>query len=323
MSDVARFIIIIAGLGVMIGLIKTTWQGSVRWVDRQGMALGFSHRWRQVWSVLTSILGPIGSALFFLLFPKTGTKPQFHSNSNLPTDRFEEKTLPKEDTSTIPPDSEYDLVVVGNQNGKGLKIGKRYSLVDGIHSIGRHPTPEPKVVAISLDDRAISRNHLYIETAPNGIFTVTDRSSAHGTRLNGQKLEPDTPYPFNVGDILQIGNTRFELVRDGRATSVAQKPIQKQFQLRVIDGNDKGKIFNPSKKRKATIGRSTTADWQLSDDKISRQHAEIKQEGKQFIIRDLNSTHGIFVNDKQIETRELVPGDTIRLGDTTLIFEVA
>jgi pSer/pThr/pTyr-binding forkhead associated (FHA) protein len=63
-------------------------------------------------------------------------------------------------------------------------------------------------------------------------------------------------------------------------------------------------------------------DLRLFDASISSRHAEVKVDGQnRFRITDLGSTNGTYVNDKKIESTDLVDGDNIRLGRTTFRFK--
>ncbi|MCC7207379.1 MAG: FHA domain-containing protein [Anaerolineae bacterium] len=71
-----------------------------------------------------------------------------------------------------------------------------------------------------------------------------------------------------------------------------------------------------------TLGRKTRDLNFDNDDNVSRQHAEIVMDGDTFFIQDNNSTHGTFVDDRQVPpgTRAaLYDGAVIRLGTTTLL----
>jgi len=57
------------------------------------------------------------------------------------------------------------------------------------------------------------------------------------------------------------------------------------------------------------------------DDFISSQHAEVIQGEYGFLVRDLNSTNGTFINNIRIKEENLVDGDTLRIGTTPLIFK--
>ena len=65
-----------------------------------------------------------------------------------------------------------------------------------------------------------------------------------------------------------------------------------------------------------TIGRDAVCDIELMDDFISREHAVIYQQDGHYFLQDCASLNGTFINDERVtETRKLVPGDAIRLGN--------
>jgi pSer/pThr/pTyr-binding forkhead associated (FHA) protein len=68
------------------------------------------------------------------------------------------------------------------------------------------------------------------------------------------------------------------------------------------------------------IGRAPTANLQLADDSISREHAVILWEDDAFTVEDLQSTNGIRVNGKKLRSAPLAHGDEVQIGQTTLIF---
>ncbi|MFW6158637.1 MAG: HD domain-containing phosphohydrolase [Planctomycetota bacterium] len=69
-----------------------------------------------------------------------------------------------------------------------------------------------------------------------------------------------------------------------------------------------------------TIGRK--GDVQVLDTAVSRKHAEVFELGGVFLIRDLDSRNGTFVNDQRItEETALHPGDRIRLGAAVLEYQ--
>ncbi len=72
------------------------------------------------------------------------------------------------------------------------------------------------------------------------------------------------------------------------------------------------------------IGRDASADVIIEDAGISRRHSEIRitVDGPRLAcsIRDLDSTNGTFVNDERVSSSHLEDGDSIRLGQSVLIF---
>ncbi|MCC7009162.1 MAG: SpoIIE family protein phosphatase [Acidobacteria bacterium] len=63
-----------------------------------------------------------------------------------------------------------------------------------------------------------------------------------------------------------------------------------------------------------TIGRRETNDVRLGGSEVSREHAQITNDGGVIIIRDRESRYGTFVNGDRITESPLRPGDRIRLG---------
>ncbi len=69
-----------------------------------------------------------------------------------------------------------------------------------------------------------------------------------------------------------------------------------------------------------TVGRSEDADIRLNDDSASRLHARFFIEDGQVSVVDLDSTNGIFVNDRQVQKLELRDGDFVQIGETIFKF---
>lgn len=90
--------------------------------------------------------------------------------------------------------------------------------------------------------------------------------------------------------------------------------------LNVIQGPDKGKSFELPDNEPQLIGRSSEA-LPLGDLTISRRHAELTPDEGNWIINDLRSANGTYVNGIRIEAPYLLnPGDQIRTGATIFVF---
>jgi sigma-B regulation protein RsbU (phosphoserine phosphatase) len=63
-----------------------------------------------------------------------------------------------------------------------------------------------------------------------------------------------------------------------------------------------------------TIGRRTDRDLIIADPRVSRDHAMIVAEGTDYVIVDLGSKHGTFVNGEKVERHKLNTNDRVELG---------
>ena len=89
--------------------------------------------------------------------------------------------------------------------------------------------------------------------------------------------------------------------------------------LEIIAGEEVGQSFKL--KLKTTIGRERDNDVTLLDLKASRYHAQISLQGGQWLLEDLGSANGTFLNDVAVTAGvSLQNGDQITVGETMLAF---
>lgn len=89
--------------------------------------------------------------------------------------------------------------------------------------------------------------------------------------------------------------------------------------LVIIYGNDIGKSYRLNV-QSLVIGRSSKCEVQVDQESLSRKHARIVNTGKSWVIRDLGTTNGTYVNDQPIDEHVLSHGDLVKVGRTIFKF---
>ncbi|HUQ70300.1 MAG TPA: FHA domain-containing protein [Planctomycetaceae bacterium] len=89
--------------------------------------------------------------------------------------------------------------------------------------------------------------------------------------------------------------------------------------IRVLEGLERGRVF-ADLVTPITIGREDDNDIQLNDDRTSRFHAKLQDDGGQVILTDLESTNGTRVNGHPVQMKVLQPGDLVAIGRCVLLF---
>ena len=69
-----------------------------------------------------------------------------------------------------------------------------------------------------------------------------------------------------------------------------------------------------------TAGRHPESDIFLDDVTVSRRHAEFAREGGSFLVRDVGSLNGTYLNRERIDAAGLAGGDEVQIGKYRLVF---
>jgi hypothetical protein len=101
----------------------------------------------------------------------------------------------------------------------------------------------------------------------------------------------------------------------------AAEPVSAQAEasLTVLEEGIAAKEYRLHK-QVVTIGRLPECDVVLADPGASRRHASVRAEGGEFLLTDLGSTNGTYVNDEPVRERWLADGDRITIGTTVIGF---
>ena len=99
-----------------------------------------------------------------------------------------------------------------------------------------------------------------------------------------------------------------------------EKPRECVGWVVILNGNGKGQDFRLVT-GKNVMGTAADCDIVLPDKYMSSRHAVLRHEEGTFVLVDLDSTNGTFVNERRVSKEELIDNDRIRLGRTELKFK--
>jgi pSer/pThr/pTyr-binding forkhead associated (FHA) protein len=91
-----------------------------------------------------------------------------------------------------------------------------------------------------------------------------------------------------------------------------------QAYLRVTAGPDAGRTFDLIEGIPMVIGRGEKSNTRLTDGSVSRLHCELKWEGTQFTLTDLDTVGGTFVGGQKIQEYALKHDQEFQIGGTRL-----
>ncbi|MGO9117125.1 MAG: adenylate/guanylate cyclase domain-containing protein [Desulfomonilaceae bacterium] len=84
------------------------------------------------------------------------------------------------------------------------------------------------------------------------------------------------------------------------------------------DGQEVEQAFRTDK---TTLGRHEKSDLRLLDSMVSRHHCLLTKEGEKFVVKDLESRNGTWINGRKIKNRRHIKhGDVIQIGPFRLVF---
>jgi ABC-type multidrug transport system ATPase subunit len=158
---------------------------------------------------------------------------------------------------------------------------------------------------IFLDNPLISRNHLQLIYDEYDTLFIQDLNSTNGTFVNNIKLKSGEDYKLNNKDNIELSG------KNGVSIKFEELFIEKNSTITQTNIIDKLKSKNL-----ITIGRSIECDIVLEGSNISRKHATFEKAANgNYILKDLNSLNGTFVNGKKIKgLAEISINDKIYIG---------
>lgn len=104
--------------------------------------------------------------------------------------------------------------------------------------------------------------------------------------------------------------------------SYEEKELKKLASLLVVRGANIGTHFL-IREAKQRLGRDSHCEIHLEDSEASRTHAEIDFVNGQYLLRDLGSSNGTYVNGKRIQEHTLCVGDRVQIGKRLMLFRLS
>lgn len=90
------------------------------------------------------------------------------------------------------------------------------------------------------------------------------------------------------------------------------------FQLLIIAGPDKDKVFTLQGGPDQMLGRGNQCLYRLTDGRASRSHCQILLKGDEVTVIDNGGSGGVKINDNVVSRKAMKLGDVLQLGDTQL-----
>jgi pSer/pThr/pTyr-binding forkhead associated (FHA) protein len=239
-----------------------------------------------------------------------------------------------------------------NTGGRVVSLtdGREYAIAGASLVFGRDATCD-----VVVPGKDVSRRHAEIVQTPKGYLLVD--SSTNGTMVNDARVEGQRL--LARADVITIGEEKFRFYADtappappvppqpgtaasapsaappassvpptqGSAPATAERlketvhgaPALGNFIVR--SGALKGQRL-AIKTPVVNIGRADYNDIMLPDESVSTTHAKLQRREGVWVLVDLDSTNGTFVDGEQIKGETaLAPGANVRFGEVGLVFE--
>jgi len=228
--------------------------------------------------------------------------------------------------------------------------GRLVSLGDGReYQVGQDPLVFGRDAAcgVVIESTDVSRRHAFIAQGPEGY--VLEDTSANGVLVNGERVGGRRA--LARGDVLRFGSAEFRFYADAAPAAPAppagpppgaahrlfdtvhgipamvpafpSRPTAPPPLATVLvrSGGLRGQRL-PIRTPVVNIGRADYNDLVFGEESVSASHAKLQRREEIWVLTDLGSTNGTFVDGDQVRGEViLMPGSTVRFGDVTVLFD--
>ena len=202
---------------------------------------------------------------------------------------------------------------------RGPTPGAIYELEDEEITIGRGSKNQ-----IIIRDNEVSREHCRLVRLMDE-YELVDLSSSNGTFVNGQRVVGS--WLLQPGSIIELGDS-ITLEYERLNISFLQKPpeprlapvineianVRLKHSLLMTIGPSVGSIF-PLTDVIVTAGRDLSNDIVIQDPEISRYHLRLRRHKQVYVVEDMGSTNGTYVNNLPLQQPQVLESDDVlKLG---------
>lgn len=235
---------------------------------------------------------------------------------------------------------------------RGTKEEKTYKLSQNAIVFGRAANCD-----VVLEAEGVSRRHAHIIVNKN-LLEIEDLGSGNGTLLNQERITARERIPLKKGDQIRIEEFTIAFEADNMA-NLPQKKSAPETKSQTADKSANFEITDPDileikmikkilgafdhDKRPALIvvttpfqnlkafiedeeaeffvGRDPKCQLAIDSQTVSRKHARLTKKWGSFVVTDLGSKNGTYVNGEKIEDKAIADGDEIVFGTIKVLFK--
>jgi pSer/pThr/pTyr-binding forkhead associated (FHA) protein len=161
-----------------------------------------------------------------------------------------------------------------------------------------------------------------------GSWFVEDMGSSNGTLVNGRKV---SKFELQDGDLIAVGAATMRFLDTAPTAAEAGAPaggwgddeisLEEQVFLVLGAPGRHGEVVRISGDR-ITVGRKPKHGLVLAEPSVSQDHAEIRKAGGEWVLKDLGSSNGTFVDGERVSEARIRSGAVVTFGEIGTTFGI-